>query len=114
VSNISFLFHLSALHSANLTDMALANTTGLSDDDLHFFMPKVAVRGVGDSPGAEEEAAFIMWGTIDERNGSRGMAGTASSRHPEGPFLLRRSFFPDGNETHDQVGCHAARNPLCT
>ncbi len=32
--------------------------------------------------------------------------GVATSQHPDGPFRFKRSFYPDGNETHDQVGTY--------
>ena len=31
------------------------------------------------------------------------MAAVAVSQHATGPFEFVRSFYPDGNETHDQV-----------
>ncbi len=44
-----------------------------------------------------------MWAGAGESNGTFGMSAVATSGYPDGPFRLRRTLYPDGNETHDQT-----------
>lgn len=46
---------------------------------------------------------YVMWIQIDDFNRSLGLAGVATSNHINGPYELARTFYPDGNETHDQA-----------
>lgn len=46
---------------------------------------------------------YVMWMGAGEPNGTFGLSAVATSRHPDGPFSLRRTLYPDGNETHDQT-----------
>lgn len=36
-------------------------------------------------------------------NGTYGLSAVATSPYPNGPFSLRRTLYPDGNESHDQT-----------
>lgn len=49
------------------------------------------------------EATYVMWMGAGESNGTFGMSAVATSGYPDGPFSLRRTLYPDGNETHDQT-----------
>lgn len=40
---------------------------------------------------------------LDDASRSLGLAAVAVSSHANGPFEFVRSFYPDGNETHDQT-----------
>ena len=46
----------------------------------------------------------MMWmGAGESKNGTFGLSAVATSGYPDGPFSLRRTLYPDGNETHDQT-----------
>ena len=56
----------------------------------------------GNTTVAEE--TYVMWmGAGESRNGTFGLSAVATSGYPDGPFSLRRTLYPDGNETHDQT-----------
>ena len=58
----------------------------------------------GSSTGSpESEDTYVMWMGAGEANGTFGLSAVATSGHPDGPFSLRRTLYPDGNETHDQT-----------
>jgi len=78
------------LHLSNLTDM-VTGTLG----PFRIERPKVIYNNRTDK--------FVMWMTIDDENRTLGMAGVAVSDYANGPFDFIRSFYPDGNETHDQT-----------
>ena len=46
---------------------------------------------------------FVLWAIMDNSNRSLAMAVTLSSPFEDGPFYFRRSLYPDGNQTRDQV-----------
>jgi hypothetical protein len=49
---------------------------------------------------------YVMYAAFDRRNSSirdLAMSVIATSPFEDGPFLFKRSFYPDGNETRDQV-----------
>ena len=46
---------------------------------------------------------YVMWGVMDNVNRTLAMAFVASSPFEDGPFMFKRSFYPDGNQTRDQV-----------
>ena len=89
------------LHFSNLTDPFGDPWSGI----LIAERPKVLLN--------EETAHFVMWMHIDTRANEMGLTGVATSEYPNGPFSLRRSFYPDApleapgglaiNETHDQT-----------
>lgn len=58
--------------------------------------------GSGNSTGSPGDT-YVMWMGAGEANGTFGLSAVATSGHPDGPFRLRRTLYPDGNETHDQT-----------
>jgi hypothetical protein len=89
------------LHFANLTDMVMARASALKRNNfsqelpLRAQQPRVLYNNLTDS--------YVMWLQVDNEDHELGMAGVATSKHPNGPFELVRTFYPDGNETHDQT-----------
>ena len=78
------------LHYENITDM-------VSGKDGPFIVerPKVVYNDM--------TGRYVMWFVIDDEAQSLGMAGIAVSDYPNGPFDFVRSFYPDGNQTRDQI-----------
>ena len=76
------------LNYANITDMVFGKSGP-------FFVerPKVLHNALTNK--------YVMWMSIDDVDHTLGLAGVAVSEYPDGPFEFVRSFFPDGNETHD-------------
>ncbi|CAM9230395.1 unnamed protein product, partial [Choristocarpus tenellus] len=93
------------LHYANLTDM-VQGTVG-PEGGMVAQQPKVddlckndmTLHGniTGNGNG------FVMWMGMSDANFSLGMSAVATSDYPDGPFFLRRTLYPDGNETRDQT-----------
>eukprot|EP00953_Heterococcus_sp_UTEX-ZZ885_P003373 2350-Heterococcus_DN1.PRE.1 len=83
------------LHGVNVTD----SVHGLYPGTLALQQPRV-LKGNSSIAGA---SPYVMWGVIEDSSRMLGMAGVATADHPGGPFHFRRSFYPDGNETHDQT-----------
>lgn len=77
-------------HYANISDM-------VQGSDGPFFMerPKVKYN--------DKTKKFVMWAIMDNSQRSLAMSMIAESPFEDGPFLFRRSFYPDGNQTRDQV-----------
>lgn len=46
---------------------------------------------------------YVMWATMNDPDRELGMTAIASSPFEDGPFLFRRSLYPDGNRTRDQA-----------
>ncbi|KAJ8613683.1 hypothetical protein CTAYLR_003143 [Chrysophaeum taylorii] len=100
------------LHYANLTDMVHPRDAWLPGCD-GYATPHGTKAGYGCSGSAGLVASrprvlrgpeeLVMWMGVDDANGSLALAGIATASHPSGPFTFRRSFYPDGNETRDQV-----------
>ena len=44
-----------------------------------------------------------MWSVMDNNARQLALCAIATSPYEDGPFLFRRSFYPDGNQTRDQV-----------
>ncbi|GMH67720.1 hypothetical protein TrRE_jg6907, partial [Triparma retinervis] len=77
-------------HYTNITDM-VTGTNG----PFVVERPKVLYNNV--------TKKYVMWMGIDDTARTLGLAGVAVSDYPNGPFDFIRSFYPDGNETHDQT-----------
>ncbi|GMH83814.1 hypothetical protein TL16_g09723 [Triparma laevis f. inornata] len=77
-------------HYSNITDMVYG--TG---GPFTVERPKVLYNNATNK--------YVMWMTLDDTAKTLGLAGVAVSSHPNGPFDFVRSFYPDGNETHDQT-----------
>jgi hypothetical protein len=78
------------LHYENITDM-------VSGKDGPFIVerPKVVYNAYNNR--------YVMWFVIDDEAKSLGMAGIAVSDYANGPYDFVRSFYPDGNQTRDQI-----------
>ena len=77
-------------HYTNVSDMVYG-----SEGPFAIERPKVRWN-----PATSE---YVMWGVMDNTNRSLAMSFVASSPFEDGPFLFKRSFYPDGNQTRDQV-----------
>jgi len=87
---ITWKFEGIMLHYANLTDMVYA-----SQGPFHVERPKVLFN--------EYTNKYIMWMSVNNENHTLGLAGIAISDYRNGPYDFIRSFFPDGNQTYDQM-----------
>ena len=77
-------------HYANITDMTFGTSGPFTVE-----RPKVLYNN--------STKKYVMWMGLDNAARSLGLAGIAVSDYPNGPFDFVRSFYPDGNETHDQT-----------
>ena len=79
-------------HYTNLTDA----TFGL---DGPFFLERPKVKFNNNTK------KYVLWATMDKSGLSSSLGQTAilESPYEDGPFLFRRSLYPDGNQTRDQV-----------
>lgn len=79
-------------HYANLTDLVLG-----TNGPFYVERPKVLFNPITKN--------YVMWAAMDSDNSDRTLAMNAVMSSPfiDGPFLLKRSFYPDGNKTRDQV-----------
>eukprot|EP00605_Chrysophyceae_sp_TOSAG23-4_P001786 GSChrysophyteH1.ASY1.ANO1.1975.1 assembled CDS len=77
-------------HYTNVSDMVYGSAGP-------FAVERPKVRW---NPSTSE---YVMWGVMDNLNRSLAMAFVATSPFEDGPFLFKRSFYPDGNKTRDQV-----------
>lgn len=87
------------MHYENLTDMVMG-TTG----PFTLERPAVLFNNLTQK--------YIMWATMNDANHSQGMTIVAESPYEDGPFLFRRSFYPDGNKTRDQSIFVSATGPV--
>ncbi len=88
---ISWRFEGIVFHYVNLSDMVFGK-----EGPFIVERPKVLFN-----PPTKE---YVMWAAMDHKfNRSLAMSAIASSPFEDGPFLFRRSFYPDGNQTRDQV-----------
>lgn len=46
---------------------------------------------------------YVLWATMNDKDRTLGIAAVASSPFEDGPFLFKRSLYPDGNRTRDQA-----------
>jgi len=79
-------------HYANLTDLVQG-----SEGPFYVERPKVLFN--------PNTGTYVMWAAMDSDTSNRSLAMNAVMSSPfiDGPFLLKRSFYPDGNKTRDQV-----------
>ena len=87
---LSWRFEGVVFHYTNLTDMVNGG-----DGPFAAARPKVQFNA--------KTNTFIMWALMDNSLRSLAMSFVATSPYEDGPFLFKRSFFPDGNQTRDQV-----------
>jgi hypothetical protein len=74
----------------NITDMVFGN-----EGPFYMERPKVQFQNTSQT--------YVMWAAMDDGGRSLAMNLIASSPWVDGPFFFRRSFYPDGNQTRDQV-----------
>jgi hypothetical protein len=74
----------------NLTDMVYG-----SEGPFYLERPKVQFE--------QATKTYVMWAAMDNVNRSLAMNMIATSPYEDGPFYFRRTFYPDGNQTRDQV-----------
>lgn len=86
----SWRFEGIVFHYANASDMVLGH-----GGPFYMERPKVLFNSL--------TKEYVMWATMDNSSRSLAMSIIASSPYEDGPFLFRRSFYPDGNQTRDQV-----------
>jgi len=77
-------------HYTNLSDLV-----GNADGPFYVERPKVLFN-----PPTNK---YVMWAVMDNNDRNLGQSMIATSPYEDGPFLFRRSFYPDGNQTRDQV-----------
>jgi hypothetical protein len=87
---VSWRFEGIVMHYTNLTDMVFG-TSGA----FHMKKPKVLLNN--------NTKTYVMWAIMDNINKSLGMSVVLTSLNEDGPFFYRRSLYPDGNVTRDQV-----------
>jgi hypothetical protein len=86
----SWRFEGIIFHYENLTDMVYGMDTNFTID-----RPTVLYNSL--------TSQYIMWFTMNDPDRTLGLAGVASSPYADGPYLFRRSLYPDGNKTRDQA-----------
>jgi hypothetical protein len=77
-------------HYTNMTDMVYG-----SEGPFRLERPKVKYN--------PSSAQYVMWAVMDNTNRTLAMSMVASSPFEDGPFFFKRSWYPDGNKTRDQV-----------
>lgn len=77
-------------HYTNLSDMVFGQP-----GPFKLERPKVLFN--------ELNKNYVMWAAMDDQNRSFALNAITTSPFPDGPFLFRRSHYPDGNQTRDQV-----------
>lgn len=87
---ISWRFEGIVFHYANLSDQVYGN-----DGPFYVERPKVLFN--------KPTNQYVMWAVMDNDDRKLALSAIATSPYEDGPFLFRRSFYPDGNQTRDQV-----------
>ena len=77
-------------HNENLTDMVYG-----TEGPFTLERPTVIFNPT--------TSQYVLWATMNEAGHTLGQAMVASSPFEDGPFLFRRSLYPDGNKTRDQA-----------
>lgn len=95
---VTWRFEGIMLHYANITDMVFG-TPG----PFVVERPKVLYNN--------KTGKYVMWMGVDNANHSLGLAGIAISDYRNGPYDFIRSFYPDGNETRDQMVYQVGSSP---
>jgi len=87
---VTWRFEGIVLHYTNLSDMIFGTKGPFS-----LARPKVLYNHLTSN--------YVMWALFDNGNRTLAQSAIATSPYEDGPFLFRRSFYPDGNATRDQV-----------
>ena len=87
---VNWRFEGIVFHYVNLSDLVFGH-----DGPFYVERPKVLFNSL--------KQEYVMWATMDRQNRDLSQSIIASSPYEDGPFLFRRSFYPDGNQTRDQV-----------
>jgi hypothetical protein len=77
-------------HYTNITDMVYG-----SPGPFYIERPIVKYNA--------KTSSYVMWAVMDDSNRSYALSAVMSSPYEDGPFYFRRSLYPDGNRTRDQV-----------
>eukprot|EP01038_Epipyxis_sp_PR26KG_P012059 gene12059-16136_t len=77
-------------HYTNISDMIYN-----SDGPFYLERPKVLFNS--------QTSSYVMVAVMDHGPRDLALSAILTSPFVDGPFLFRRSFYPDGNETRDQV-----------
>jgi hypothetical protein len=80
-------------HFANTSDMVLGR-----EGPFTMERPKILYN-----PPTKQYVMYAAFDRSDSENRDLAMSAIATSPFEDGPFLFRRSFYPDGNLTRDQV-----------
>ena len=87
---VTWKFEGIMLHYANITDMVYG-----TDGPFIVERPKVLYNS--------KTSKYVMWMSVDNKDYTLGLAGIAISDYRDGPYDFIRTFYPDGNETRDQM-----------
>lgn len=87
---LTWRFEGIVFHYVNITDMVFGSAGPFSIE-----RPVVKYN--------VETSSYVMWAVMDDSNRSYAQAVIMSSPYEDGPFYFRRSLYPDGNKTRDQV-----------
>lgn len=80
-----------------------SNNTSSPNGNLSFSTVTNTLGSSRNNSSSIADETYVMWMGVGETNGTLGMSAVATSHHPDGPFSLRRTLYPDGNETRDQT-----------
>lgn len=86
----SWRFEGIVFHYTNLSDLVFG-----AQGPFYVERPKVLFN--------QPTGQYVMWAVMDNSARRLGLSAIATSPYEDGPFLFRRSFYPDGNATRDQV-----------
>lgn len=92
-----------SVQALRLGSTVTGNSTAFSNGTDNNSTATSSLSEGGNATTAAEET-YVMWmGAGESKNGTFGLSAVATSGYPDGPFSLRRTLYPDGNETHDQT-----------
>jgi hypothetical protein len=87
---VTWRFEGIVFHYTNLSDLVFG-----APGPFYVERPKVLFN-----PPTKQ---YVMWAVMDNNDRRLALSMIATSPYEDGPFLFRRSFYPDGNQTRDQV-----------
>jgi hypothetical protein len=87
---VTWRFEGIVFHYVNLSDLVYGQ-----NGPFYVERPKVLFNS--------KTKQYVMWSVMDNNARELALCAIATSPYEDGPFLFRRSFYPDGNQTRDQV-----------